>query len=86
MTHNEKYTMAKGILIGCFVTLGVWIGFFISEKKEPEKKYSIEVQTYWTSDGFQSYPKMDADSLRGDTIFRDGNYIINKNIINVVFK
>ncbi len=78
--------MAKGIMIGCFVTLGVWIGSFISEKKEPEKEYPIEVQTYWNSNGLQSYPKMDADSLRGDTIFRDRNYIVNKNIINVVFK
>jgi hypothetical protein len=34
----------------------------------------------------QSYPTMEADSVKGDTIWKDGNKIVNKNIINVIFK
>ncbi len=78
--------MAKGIMIGCFVTLGVWIGSFISEKKEPEKEYPIEVQTHWETNGYSSYPKMECDSVKGDTLYKDGDMIINKNIINVSFR
>ena len=53
---------------------------------KPTKEYPIEVQSYWQTNGYQSYPTMECDSIKGDTLWKDGNKIINKNIINVVFK
>jgi hypothetical protein len=71
--------------------IALLIGYFIDDWKlssKPSKHYPIEVivlsqetQTEWS----HSY-KMDADSVKQDTIWKDGVYIVNKNIINLVFK
>jgi len=66
---------------------GLVIGFGLSDsKKKPSKKYPIEVKCHWSTDSYQSYPTMDADSVRKDTIWKDGLYIVNKNIIGIQFK
>jgi hypothetical protein len=65
------------------------MGYFIDDWKlssKPTKKYPIEVKCYWSTDGYQSYPNMDADSVKNDTIWKDGLYIVNKNIIDIQFK
>ena len=54
--------------------------------KTNKKHYPIEVLTHWSTDGYQGHPTMEADSVKGDTIWKDGNRIVNKNIINVEFK
>lgn len=69
------------------LVFGLVIGFGISNsKKKPTKQYPIEVRCFWSTYGFQSYPTMDADSVKGDTIYKDGLSIVNKNIVNVNFK
>jgi hypothetical protein len=65
------------------------IGYFIDNwmiTSKSSKKYPIEVKCFWTTDGYQSYPTMDADSVHKDTVWKDGLYIVNKNIIDVQFK
>jgi hypothetical protein len=69
-----------------FFILGMIAGLIYSRNSKPTKEYPIKVQTYWTSGSMQSYPDMEADSVKGDTIWKDGNKIVNKNIINVIFK
>ena len=69
------------------LTFGMVIGFGLSEsKKKPTKKYPIEVQCYWSTNGYSSYPTIEADSVKGDTIYKDGISIVNKNILNITFK
>ena len=69
------------------LVFGMVIGFGLSEsKKKPSKHYPIEVKLHWETDQNGGYPTMDADSIKGDTVYKDGNSIVVKNIINVQFK
>ena len=71
----------------CSLILGFGIGSVISDsKKKPKKHYPIEVKCHWETEQSGGYPTMDADSVKGDTIYKDGLRIVNKNIINVQFK
>ena len=66
--------------------IGMVIGFKICDSSKSNKKYPLEVRSEWNAYGFQSYPTMEADIVKGDTIFKDGIFVINKNIINVTLK
>lgn len=82
-TFNVKYLAIPFTML----VFGMVIGFGLSEsKKKPSKKYPIEVQCYWSTNGYQSYPTMECDSIKGDTIWKDGNKVVNKNIINISFQ
>jgi len=54
--------------------------------KTNKKHYPIEVRCHWETSQSSYYPTMEADSVKGDTIWKDGNRIVNKNIKNVEFK
>ena len=83
LTFNVKYFALPMTAL----VFGLIIGFGLSEsKKKPSKKYPIEVQCYWETNGYQSYPKMECDSINGDAIYKDGLIIKSKTIINVSFK
>jgi hypothetical protein len=81
----------KEIIIYCFILpavtlfLGLWIGLN-NGKGVPKKHYPIEVQCHWSTDGWQSYPTMECDSIKGDTLWKDGTSIVCKNIIQISFK
>ena len=82
-TFNVKYLAIPFTML----VFGMVIGFGLSESKnKPSKKYPIEVRCHWSTDGYQGHPTMDADSVKGDTIWKDGSKIVNKNIINITFK
>jgi hypothetical protein len=69
------------------LVFGMVIGFGLSEsKKKPTKHYPIEVKLHWETGQSGGYPTMDADSVKRDTVYKDGNSIVVKNIINVQFK
>ena len=70
------------------LVFGLVIGFGLasSTNKQPTKEYPIEVQCHWSTNLYQDYPNMEADSVKGDTIWKDGLNIVSKNIINVQFK
>jgi hypothetical protein len=71
----------------CMLIGGLVIGFVISDsEKKKTKNYPIEVKCHWETDQGAGYPTMDADSVKGDTIYKDGLRIVNKNIINIQFK
>lgn len=79
--------MKKWIVPFTMLVFGVVIGIGLSEsKKKPTKKYPIEVQSYWSTDGYSSYPSMECDSVKGDTLWKDGSKKVNRNIINISFK
>jgi hypothetical protein len=70
-----------------FFTLGIVGGLLYSNNNtKPTKYYPIEVNCYWETEQAAHYPTMEADSVKGDTIYKDGISIINKNIKNVLFK
>ena len=80
---NVKYLAVPFTML----VFGVVIGFGISDsKKKPTKHYPIEVQCHWSADGSQGYPYMEADSVKGNTIYKDGLGIVSNNIINIKFK
>ncbi len=80
---NKKYFWYPIVML----VVGLIFGIFLpSPKPSKTKKYPIEVQCYWSTDGYQSYPTMECDSIKGDTLWKDGGKIVTKNIINVSFK
>ena len=69
-----------------FFIVGIFMGLIYPCNSKPNKQYPIEVQTHWQTDGYQGHPTMQADSIKGDTIYKDGLFIVNKNILNIEFK
>ena len=84
---KDYYTTIKQICIAIIlICVGALIGINLPDNKTNKKNYPIEVQTHWQTNQVSSYPTIEADSVKGDTIWKDGNKIVNKNIINVAFK
>ena len=80
---NVKYLAVPFTML----VFGIVIGFGLSNsKKKPTKNYPIEVQCHWSTDGYMGNPTMEADSVKGDTIYKNGISIVNKNILNLQFK
>ena len=69
-----------------FFILGLIAGLLYPTSIKPTKNYPIEVSCYWETEQASHYPTMEADSVQGDTIYKNGISIINKNIKNVLFK
>lgn len=66
-----------------------WIGYLIGSMKSfPTKKYPLDVSIHFpeTQVEFEHTAHIYADSVKADTIWKDGAYIVNKNITNVTFK
>jgi hypothetical protein len=80
---NKKYFWYPIVMLVVGIVLGV---FLPSPKSSKTKEYPIEVTCSYQSDTYYYSNYMDADSVKGDTIWKDGNKIVNKNIINVTFK
>jgi len=51
----------------------------------PKKRYPIEVQCAWERNTSGSCAML-ADSVNGDTVWKDGLWIVNQNIVNVEFR
>ena len=81
-TFNVKYFAIPMTML----VFGLVIGFGLAHSEKKHKDYPIEVLTYSNRKDIISYTAVDADSVIGDSIFKDGNMIINRNIVNVVFK
>jgi len=69
-----------------FFILGIFAGLLYPTSTKSTKHYPIEVSCYWETEQTSSFPTMDADSVKSDTIYKDGLGIVNKNIKNVIFK
>mgnify|MGYP003660833540 CR=1 FL=1 len=69
-----------------FFICGIIIGLNFPSNTKPSKHYPIEVKLHWETGQSGGYPTMDADSVKGDTVYKDGNLIVVKNIINIQFK
>lgn len=81
---NQFYKILAAFGIGGLT--GIFIMDWVIKKNPPTKKHPIEVQCFWQTNGYSSYPQFECDSIKGDTLWKDGNQIIAKNIINVSFK
>lgn len=76
-----------GVMIITVFVFGMALGYSLPWKNsKPSKEYPIEVTCGYETDNYYYSKYMDADSVKGDTIWKDGNKIVNKNIINVTFK
>lgn len=57
-----------------------------TNKHTKEKEYPVEVH-YRYNIGYNTISgTMEVDSVRGNVVYKDGQWIMNKNIINVKFK
>jgi len=82
----KDYTVIKQICILVIIyCIGVLVGLNLQDSK-PTKHYPIEVRCHWETSQSSYYPTMEADSVNGDTIWKDNNKIVNKNIRNIEFK
>jgi hypothetical protein len=82
----RNYAEYLGIATIILVT-GMVIGFVIADlKKKPTKQYPIEVETYWHAGDHQGYVSMECDSVKGDTIYKDGLIIVEPNLTYIKFK
>ena len=82
----KDYTTIKQICILVIVyCIGVLVGLNLQDSKTI-KHYPIEVRCHWETSQSSYYPIMEADSVKGDTIWKDNNKIVNKNIRSVEFK
>ncbi len=83
-TFNVKYF---AIPITALV-FGIVIGFGLdsSTNKQPTKEYPLQVHIVYETAGYYHTPTIECDSVKGDTIYKDGISVVNKNIKNVIFK
>jgi hypothetical protein len=75
--------------IALLMSIGAVVGIAISKSEKPKgktKQYPIEVRTKWSALGYQGGSTMECDSVIGDAIWKDGNKLISKNIVEVKFK
>jgi len=81
-TFNVKYfALPMSALM-----IGMVIGFGICDSSKKKKQYPIEVTCTYQTDTHWYSDYIKADSVKTDTIWKDGLSIVNKNIINVSFK
>jgi hypothetical protein len=86
-----KAIMKEAITIGClsFMAGGIFaivLNKILPSTSKPTKHYPIEVLSHWSAKGLGGYPTMECDSIKGDTVYKDGLFIVNKNIVNTQFK
>ena len=83
----KNYTTIKQVCVIIMgVSAGILIGVSLDCEHENTKHYPIEVLTHWETGQNGGYPTMEVDSIKGDSIWRDGLMIRNKNIVNIKFK
>ena len=79
---NIKYLAVPFTML----VFGMVIGFGLSNSKKTTKHYPIEVECYWEKNQTSRYSTMEADSVKGNTIYKNGLCIVSNNIINIKFK
>ena len=79
---NKKHLLYNLIMF----VVGIIAGVLMPSPKPSKKEYPIEVTTHYETGGYWYAEYMNADSVKGDTIYKDGSMIVNKNILNVEFK
>lgn len=67
---------------------GIIIGFAFRQSllNSNKKNYPISISLFYEDRYAKFNDSFDCDSVRNDTIYKDGIFIINKNIINTSFK
>ena len=85
MSNKEYFIFTVvGPMLSCLI--GMWFGAKYFADGIGEKEYPIQVETFYTASHNSYMDVIECDSIKGDTIYKDGRSIVNKNISNVVFK
>ena len=69
-----------------FFTLGIIAGILYPRDCEPQKEHPVNVEVCYETKGYWYTNTIECDSVKEDTIYKDGLFIVNKNIVNIVFK
>lgn len=72
------------LIIAATITITMYI--VSKSPSKPTKHYPIELLLHWSTKAQGGYPTMECDSIKGDTVYKDGNSIVVKNIVNIKFK
>jgi hypothetical protein len=87
MSKTEYFIFTViGPAVSCLI--GMWFGANYFQAESEEKEYPVEVHVLWPENQMEMEHthKFEADSVKADTVYKDGLSIVNHNIINVVFK
>ena len=87
MSKTEYFIFAViGPMVSCLI--GMWFDANYFQTESEEKEYPLEVHVLWPENQMEMEHtnKFEADSVKSDTVYKDGLSIVNRNIINVVFK
>jgi hypothetical protein len=63
----------------------IWMMSSCENKIGNGKKYPIRIQQMWINGAYSHAETFDVDSIRGDTLWKDGNSIKSNNIKNIKF-
>lgn len=69
-----------------FFVLGIIAGILFPHDCKPQKEYPVEVEVCYQTKNYWYTKTIECDSLKGDTIYKDDLFVVNKNIVNVTFK
>lgn len=71
------------------LVFGIVIGFGIAREtvsKKPTKEYPLQVHLVYQQAGYYHTPTIECDSVKGDSLWKDGLKIVNKHIVSVEYK
>ena len=71
------------------LVFGIVIGFGIAREtvsKKPQKEYPLQVHIVYETAGYYHTPIIECDSVKGDSLWKDGLKIVNKHIVSVEYK
>ena len=74
------------VVIGVVLGITMYLILISTPTSKPTKHYPIELLLHWSTMAQGGYPTMECDSIKGDTVYKDGNSIVVKNILNIKFK
>lgn len=67
------------------IGIWVWICYELIFSTHNNKKYPIKVLCVYKTELGVHTDQIECDSIKGDTLWRDKNKIVNKNIVNIEF-
>ncbi len=77
---------ASDVIVPIILSIVMFWAGCVSGSNKPKKYYPVRVNCFYQTGNDHTYVGIYVDSVRQDTLWRDGNFIVNKNIVNVTFK
>lgn len=83
-TFNVKYFAIPMTVLVFGLVIG--FGLALSINNQPTKKYPLQVHIVYETAGLYHTPTIECDSVKDDSLWKDGLKIVNKHIVSVEYK